>query len=530
MPIKTERIFLGLTIAFAIVLVAMQMRSLMAFPQPNSFRWFGDETWLMSEARQQITTGTVNYPLAIGSTLEHGKGLVLSMTWLSTLLYGVPIALANADPVSTGRAVTAVLSVIVLLALYRSSRMLGAGAVPAAITVVLLAAMRSFFFSSHSARSDLLAGLIVLVFVAVCARLARNETNRGISWWFWYGAIVLFLCFSSSIHLLTLIGPVSLFFLWRLGGFRTKKNLLASTAGAAGVLTVLIVEYYISAGNVTLFSSSASHGQFQDVLSSIPILRPFSRSVQVSNVIIRLKQFWLEAPAIFLLPVCAILAWNKSLPFRNLFVPAICIVLLSWLLLEGAEINYLIHIIPLLFFALALSLSLLYRRWERATVVGLSLIAVLFFVIGIRESISACKSASKIDASNASVVFSIENDIRSNWHRAIKPRVVTEPPTLERLSRDTTIQAMTDHFISFPTISASYDSLFSREHVDFIVLYNSPVYPKDRPRGDPFYQAVVRDCRLIGTYIGTSGDMGRDYFDHSNWQDTVLLFQFPSRL
>ena len=86
---------------------------------------------------------------------------------------------------------------------------------------------------------------------------------------------------------------------------------------------------------------------------------------------------------------------------------------------------------------------------------------------------------------------------------------------------------MTDHFISFPLQSLPLDSFFRKEHVDYIVLYNTPVYPKNRGRDDPFYQAVRSSGRLIATYTGTSGDMGRDYFDHSNWQDTLLLFQLP---
>ncbi|HEY3876902.1 MAG TPA: hypothetical protein VGM92_15665 [Candidatus Kapabacteria bacterium] len=523
---EKERILSRILLGLALILVAMQMRSLTIFPEANSFRWFGDETWLMSEAKQQVLTGTVTYPLSIGSTLEHGKGLVLSMTWLSSLLYGVPIALLHFDPVSIGRIVTGILSITLLITLYRSSRLLGAGPLSAAAAVLLLCSARSFFFSSHSARSDILAGLVVLLFVTFCIRADSGRRRRATGWWFGYGAMILFLCISSSIHLLTLLGPISIYFLWRLGAFTNAKNVLAAFAGGVSVLLLFVVIYYATTGNLMLFSSSAQHMQFQDVLSSIPILRPFSRSVQVSNVIIRLKQLWAESPAIFIFPIVSIVAWKTVLSFKNTFVFALCIIFLSWLLLEGAEVNYLIHILPLLFLGCALGLSAATRRWEQITNIALFLFSLFFFIFGIRDTIAAKNTASRIDDANAAAVHSIEKAIASHWQINAKPRVVSEPLTLERLSRDTNLETMTDHFISFPTLSASYDSLFSREHIDFIVLYNSPTYPKNRMRDDPFYQAVEQDGALIGSYIGTSGDMGRNYFDRSDWQDTILLFQF----
>src|ERR1019366_9729303 len=115
---RIERTLAWLMLAMALVLVLLQLRSLFIFPLPNSIRWFGDETWLMSEAKQQITTGVVRYPLAIGSALEHGKGVVLSMTWLSSLLYGLPVCIAGHSIVADGRIVTAVLAILLLVSLY----------------------------------------------------------------------------------------------------------------------------------------------------------------------------------------------------------------------------------------------------------------------------------------------------------------------------------------------------------------------------------------------------------------------------
>lgn len=522
-----QRTLTWIFLAMTAVLVVAQLRSLFVFPQPNSFRWFGDETWLMSEAKAQITSGIVRYPLAIGSTLEHGKGLVLSMTWLSALLYGLPVWIAGVSPVVTGRVVTALLSIVLLYVLYRSARILGASPMASALSVLLLVGTRVFFFSSHSARPDLLAGLIVLAFVAMGTVLARQEKARGVGWWFGYGAMLVFLSFSSSIHLLTLLCPVSLYFFWRLGGGKTWKNVVSAITGAVVMTGTLVCVYYGTNGTLSLFSSGAGPVQFNDVLSSIPVLRPFSRSVQVSNIIIRLKQFVAEAPVIFLLSIVLPFAWKQiSRKYRTIAL-AIIIVLLSWLLLEGAEINYLIHLLPLLFFGLAIMATAVLARSKYLAPAVFSGFAILCFIFGFLNSTNALDAASRIDQSNRAGVRAIEAALSIDWHGPTRPRVISEPLTLDRLSQDTNIEVMTDHFLSFPTVAIPLDSFLLRERVQYALLYNSPVFPKNRAKDDPFYQNIEHSGTLIASYIGTSGDMGRNYFDRSNWNDTLLLFRLP---
>ncbi len=525
MNTRIQKLLAIAMLAMAAVLFVLQCRSLFIFPQANSLRWFGDETWLMSEAIQQIATGIVRYPLAIGSTLAQGKGLVLSMTWLSTLLYGLPGWIVGHNVVAVGRIVTSVLAISLLGLIYGCSRSMGASRLASSFVVLLLVSTRSFFFASHSARPDLLAGLIVLAFVTICTKLVREGKDRTARWWFGYGAVILFLSLSSSIHLLTLLGPVSLYFLWRLGGLRSWNYAVSAIVGAVGMVAIMVAVYYFTTGNIALFSVTAGPVQFQDVLSSIPIRRPFSRSVQVANIIIRLKQFVHEAPQVFLLPLLLpVFLRRMSEVSRTLYV-ALSIVLLSWLLLEGAEINYLMHLLPLLFLALAMGVSAVEARWKNLSLVILCTIAILSFEYDYRDSSEAFASASGIDKSNQAGIKNIEAQIGSSWHGAGKPRVVSEPISLDRLSQDTSIEAMTDHFISFPLRTEPLNEFFQREHVDYVVLYNSPVYPKDRPRDDPFYKVVASSGTLITRYVGMSGDMGRDYFGHSNWQDTLLLFQ-----
>ncbi len=516
-------------LAVVAVLFALQLRSLFIFPEPNSIRWFGDETWLMSEARQQIATGTVTYPLAIGSQLAHGKGLVLSLTWLSSMLYGLPILVAGGDPVLAGRCVTAVLASILLIALYLASRRLGASRVASIVAILLLVSTRAFFFASHSARPDLLAGLVVLLVVVFFTRTSRQLLARNDARWFLSGAAMAFLAVSSSIHLVTLLLPVTVYFVAQgtkmTGGAMKRLSAFAwYAAGAGSMLGLLAFVYFITTGSLTLFPPSAQSGQFHDVLSAIPILRPFSRSVQEANLVIRLKQFAAEAPIILILPLIIpfVLDWKRS---QRPLATATIIVVLCWLLLQGAEINYLMHLLPLLFLCLSIAITRMAGRWKNSIWVFAS-VAALAFLAGVRDSGAARASAVPIDDSNRAAVHYIENSIASTWRGQGKPIVLTEPPTLDRLSQDTSIRVMTDHFISFPEQAQPFDSLFQREQVDYAVLYNSPSYPKIRSMNDPFYQAVGRRGLIIARFTGKSGDIGRNYFNHSDWSDTVLLFKF----
>lgn len=515
-----------LLLALIVALFAMQLSSLFVFPQPNSLRWYGDETWLMSEANTQITTGAIRYPLAVGSTLEHSKGLVLSMTWLSAALYGLPVAIIASDPVAIGRVVTALLSLLLLMALYHTSRLLGASRIAALVGVALLLSTRAFFFASHSCRTDLLAGFIVLLFVATLLHTILTPKDRSRWWWFGFGAITMFLAISSSIHLLTLLGPVALFFAWRLGAFRRWSTSLALMGGIAGTLGFLIVASLLTHGSLTLFTPGAH--QFRDVLSSIPILRPFSRSVQSANMLIRIKQLWSEASSAYLF---AILIWFVPFYFQRskqgrLMANTLGIVLLSWLFLEGAEINYLIHILPLVFFAMTLALTNVAVRF-RSISYALIVAAIVFIGMGLSDATIGAHAARTIDRSNADCIHAIEKDIHSTSQIAGNPLVLAEPPALERLSQDSHLRVMTDHFISFPELEEPIDSFLAREHVNYAVLYNSPTFPKDRASVDSLYRTIQRVGTLIDREIGTSGDVGRDYFHPSDWKDTLLLFKLP---
>src|SRR5207237_8083724 len=116
----------------------------------------------------------------------------------------------------------------------------------------------------------------------------------------------------------------------------------------------------------SLFGRGGAAGSYGFVLGQIPILRPFSRNVQLSNLQERLNLFQEDAPAILALIAVAIALivaykiwqWRMTRTGKHLRIAshsaqrlmlwstAACTA--SWLLLQGSRPYYLFHIAPLL--------------------------------------------------------------------------------------------------------------------------------------------------------------------------------------
>src|ERR1035437_2380583 len=164
-----------------IVLVA-QARLLYIFPQPDSARWWGDETGQMIELRTELHDGFARIPTGLGSSVAITNGLVRGNSWLAAAIYGVPsIIFSNdADLVSIGRTVTFILALLLLFLMYGLMRTLRAPPLLALFALLLLVSTRSFFFASHAARLDMAAGATVLAFTWYLA--SRYERRREGRW------------------------------------------------------------------------------------------------------------------------------------------------------------------------------------------------------------------------------------------------------------------------------------------------------------------------------------------------------------
>jgi hypothetical protein len=538
-----ERIVFYVLCVLTLFTLYHQTLSLGIFPIANATRWYSDESWVMEEAISQIQHGVVTYPHARASTLQYSKGVLLGTTWLSAMLYGIPAVLApeGSDIVLIGRIVSLILSILTLCFLYYFLRRLGSPPILGALAVLVVATTRANFIASHCARPDILAGLIVLLVVGYFSiQRSKGFVPSSGRWWFFFGVTIMALAWTSSVHLLTLLGPLALWIMFAFSAFKKPSYYLSAVFGAIALAAILAIVYCVTTSGIT-FLGSTSHGlQFDFIIKETPILRPFSRSVQVANIIIRLKLFASEAPGVLVLAGLdvVLLIWLKikhrgielfSATERFVF-SSTAVVMLSWLYLQIASVTYTAHILTVLVFAMCILLARLLPRIAAAKTLApiAALCGLALGYIGMHDAATAAVSGGLLSGNNrtamASIVLEIKTD--AHTHGIVKPLVVVETPALHEIQTDTGLEVMTDHFSGFRTSNASLLDILKAQHVDYAVLYNSNRYPKNRYELDEFFQTVTRSSDLIAKRTSPLFDMGNSYFDSSDRaMDTLLLYR-----
>src|SRR5579871_2663271 len=293
-----------IVLAATLAIYVLQLRSLYVVPVADSVRWGGDETWLMREFGNQARHGVMSYPESFGGP-QRTDGLLAGSMWVNALIYGVPgnILSPHFDLVSIGRTVTAILGLLLIASLFVILRRLGIKPIIAACAIGIVAISQGFVCVVHCSRYDLLTGLTLLWFVFLLARFAANEltVKKALLLGITSAALILF-----SRHLLTLpLGAVLCFVLFtRL--WQNRKALASFVLGAFATYITLGILYYAGAGEFSLFGRGGTMGSFSFVLQQIPIARPFSRNVQVSNLLERLHLFATDAPGVLLVLIAAV--------------------------------------------------------------------------------------------------------------------------------------------------------------------------------------------------------------------------------
>ena len=540
---RIERYAAVFIAAMIVVVLVAQARSLYIFPQPDGARWWGDETGQMLELRAELQNGHASIPTAMGSSVAITNGLVRGNSWFAAAIYGVPVLLFSniANVVVIGRTITFALSIVLLFVMYRLMRASKVPQILAFCAVLLLAASRSFFFASHAARLDVAAAIAVLAFVWYLS--LRNEAMKqsrwqpSIWWYFSYGAAVILFA-SLSIHLLTLLGMLSIYMFWRFGSFHKPSAIIWAVAGAIAMLGMFVAIYAISGAPFSLYGPSSAPNQFQSVAAELPILRPFSRSVQVANILGRIQGLWSEAPAFLMLAVVAIVlcfvkrsSVEKSQMGTWISSAAIAIAL-AWLLFESPALYYYVQVVPLFIVALVVGIS---RRWKLAPatlsiVVGISMALCGF---GIIDSIRAERAAHAIENGNCLALSEALDSIRSNTHSSDAPIVLAQNPAIAILEHDKNIRLMTAHLVSFPITNEPIVNVLEKLHAQYILLYaahDGSVYSAD-------YHVLRPIADSIGTIMfrktGMLFDVHRDYFvepafSKDSSQDTLLLYKLST--
>jgi hypothetical protein len=521
-----ERWAFYVLVLLAVGLFVIQLGSLYQFPVYDSYLWWGDESWLTLEFRSQITTGVFQHPLALGASIHNSSGLLLGNMWLTAVLYGGAAAIFTSltDPVTIGRSVTAVLSVILLLTLYRSARKLGISKLFATAGVLLLLTSRSFMLTSHSARYDILTALAILCVLSVLERLvAREDLPNQILFFFGVSSLALAII---SIHVVLLSAALFAIALWKLNASRQPKKLIAFSAGVLTSMVGFIFLQWITQGTLQLFGKTRGKGFLANV-AEVPLLRPFSRSVQAANLAQRVHVFSDLAIFILVVAVCSLIvailtrqkvAGKKQASVsRSMLTPGVLAILLSWMFLESsAPTSYLIYVLPVL---VLLSMKVLDRDHGSSALVGRRNIVVALLLLVVCSgafsyigSHTGERLGSIVTTSNERAITNAISAIRTDSHEQA-PLVLAFNPAISRLLNQQDVRVMTTQFIEYPATELSPHDLLKSLGVRYLLLYRSALKPYYMREVGPLDTLAQQFGKPIATSAGIFTDIGRSYFE-----------------
>ena len=541
---RLERLaILILSLAGFIILVT-SASSLYYFPVADSYRWYGDETWMMLGWKTLIAHGTMTNPIAIHSQLQSSPGLLLGSGWISALLYGVPqlILPASLSIVSTGRTISFLIGLTTLMLLGWSAHRLSVSTPFALLMAVLLLSSTSFTFATHSARYDTMTGFTVLAFVYFFAsRVNRGNRTVHSTFSFFFGLCSVLIALTISPHLEVLLLPVALFIGWYFQILTRLRNVVWMLAGAIVALGFLAVVYLLANSHLTFAGGITPDNQFATVLSNFPVRRLFSFSAQRHQLWARAYYLWDEAPAYALiLPLILIseigLIVQKRAHATTQFL-SICLlcVLLSAIFLQSTLPYYWIYVLPLASLTLALHL----QQWRNHSVVRVLVpvtgiaVGLLIFIVFIPHLLHAGRIGKTINEANIAAVQAAFEETSRTWPRnAPRPLVLAQAPAIGELLRNPTIRVMSEAFLFFPAPSPAptlaperderTDSAIARAGVDYILDYNRPMTAD--------YQKAVHEATPIFSRAGTFLDRSLDYFrDRTLTIDTLTLYRMPRR-
>jgi hypothetical protein len=117
---------------------------------------------------------------------------------------------------------------------------------------------------------------------------------------FLLGAISVGLVIFSR-HLLTLPVAAIIAFIFITSLWKHKNLFGRFVLGAVASLVILAIVYWLGSGELSLFGRGGTMGSYAFVLRQIPIARPFSRNVQISNLLERYNLFASDAPGVLLI-------------------------------------------------------------------------------------------------------------------------------------------------------------------------------------------------------------------------------------
>jgi hypothetical protein len=185
---------IGLYLIGAIAVV--HVWSLMRYPAPSI-----DEAWLTSRAWAFLNTGHPYGPLDSGLAERFYSGYWVTNQWLITALQSLVLRITASPNLPGLRILSLAWGLLLLAASYSIAFRLGGRAV-AITSTLLLFCSRTFFYSAHQVRYDIMAA--ALAYLGVALYFSGGSARRPYK--FWLGAASgLFVGLAVETHLNSLI-------------------------------------------------------------------------------------------------------------------------------------------------------------------------------------------------------------------------------------------------------------------------------------------------------------------------------------
>ncbi len=521
-----RRINAATEIVLALLIMAVladQARFLFVYPVPDTGMWFGDETWTMLAVRALVRTGVARLPEALGSSLVHSNGLINGSIWLSGLVYGIPAAIFShvTSPVAIGRIITFLLSLIVLFFVYRCSRRLDASPVASLVGVFALVISNVFYFSSHSARLDMVTGLAVLLyFFLLIIVFKRFETGALREWWAFVLPFLAALSLTVYVHVPALLALPMIYSLWRLGAFRAWQTSVFAIAGLLSGVILLGSIYWLTTGSLDLLGKG--YNQYYNVANSLPVLHLFSWRVQRINTLDRAVQMWEVAWPIVIILVLGsgIRMWKRS-SFHRIerffFINAV-LLFFGWMLFGGPAVFYNIHVMPVAAVCcVALIAPVFQRKPSRSAGWSVVLIILIVAVVTIASQERRGDVGKRLVMENKSAIHTLIEPIAS---QANPPLILADEPAENQVAGNSNVRLMTNHLLLFGEANKPLPDILREEHAHYLLLYSNAHWRS------PFRRIADSLYTFIGERVGTLTDLARTY-DEPHWNefDTLRLYQ-----
>jgi len=542
MKLASKLLLCGLLALIAVVLI-INVRYLYTAPIANTWIWWpGDETWLMSQYHEFVTTGHYINPLAPGSIFAQSSGLMFGSCYLTAALYGLPLLLGTIVPIikghtiDVGRTISFVFSILTLFALWMIAKRYNVRAVLRAFGCLLLASTVCFFMTSHSARSDMLIGLTILIIAGYIPLMVdKPQTN-------W--AIVLGLLIPISLlvngHVLIVSFLTIGYATWSRGIFRSKKSVLQCIGAAtAGFACLLIIQW-------ALLGSLSLVGPFNDTSSTMPFARLLHPRAHLTNYNWRLfiANSWSPGVMWVAEALLAAIIWgairykirfSQMEPAARRFIICAALIVLSSIYIEYYWPRYLIYVLPTIVLSFLIVIAHLLRTLPRSSATALTIVlsvCLAFAILKYQGEASRLGAAGEIiTAANESAVTDALSTIHSRQSvrsdRFHRPRIFSTVPG-QGIVMDDSCDLLTPVMYDWKgDHTLTRDEVWQRAKIDYAIVCNQ-AQGNDRGEADSSIDWLARSrARLIFERAGPISDIDRPY-DLSNLKllDTLRVYEF----